>query len=64
MLSRGAREFVRHYSGDRHWSRDVAYRVQQGLPVFDHETPRIDVRGATGLPEARCSGQGRGIQFP
>ena len=35
MLSRGAREFVRHYSGDRHWSRDVAYRVQQGLPVFD-----------------------------
>ena len=35
MLSRGAREFIRRYSGDRHWSRDVAYRVPQGLPVFD-----------------------------
>ena len=35
MLSRGAKEFVRHYSGERHWSRDVAFRVQQGLPVFD-----------------------------
>ena len=35
ILSRGAREFVHHYSGDRHWSRDVAYRVQHGLPVFD-----------------------------
>ena len=35
MLSRGAREFIRHYSSDRHWSRGVAYRVQQGLPVFD-----------------------------
>ena len=28
MQSRGAREFIRHYSGDRHWTRDVAYRVQ------------------------------------
>ena len=35
MQSRGAREFVRHFSGDRHWSRDVAYRVQHGMPVFD-----------------------------
>ena len=35
MQSRGAREFVRHFSGDRHWTRDVAYRVQHGMPVFD-----------------------------
>ena len=35
MQSRGAREFVRHFSRDRHWSRDVAYRVQHGMPVFD-----------------------------
>ena len=35
MQSRGSREFIRHYSGDRHWIRDVTYRVQQGLPVFD-----------------------------
>ena len=35
MQSRGAREFFRHFSGDRHWSRDVAYRVHHGMPVFD-----------------------------
>ena len=35
MQSRGAREFVRPFAGDRHWSRDVAYRVLNGMPVFD-----------------------------
>ena len=35
MQSREAREFVRHFAADRHWSRDVAYRVQHGMPVFD-----------------------------
>ena len=35
MQSREAREFVRHFAGDHHWSRNVAYRVQHGMPVFD-----------------------------
>ena len=34
MQSRGAREFVRHFGSDRHWFRDVAYRVQKDLPVY------------------------------
>ena len=35
MQSRGARVFVRYFAGDHHWPRDVAYRVQHGMPVFD-----------------------------
>ena len=35
MQSRGALEFVRHFAGDHHWSRDVAYRVLHGMPDFD-----------------------------
>ena len=35
MQSRGSRDFVRHYSSDKHWLRDVAFRVQRNLPVYD-----------------------------
>ena len=36
MQSRGARGFIRQFSSDRHWLRDVAYsRVQKKLPVFN-----------------------------
>ena len=35
MQSHGAREFTRHYSSDKHWFRDVTFRVQQDLPVYN-----------------------------
>ena len=35
MQSRVAREFIRHFSSDRHWLRDVTYRVQHDLPVYN-----------------------------
>ena len=35
METGGAGEFVRHFSGPRHWQADVTYRVHQGLPVFN-----------------------------
>ena len=35
MVSRGANELVRHFTSDRHWQRDVTYRVHKGMPVFN-----------------------------
>ena len=35
MRTRGAGEFSRHFFGERHWRADVAYRVREGLPVFN-----------------------------
>ena len=35
MVSRGAGELVRHFGSDRHWERDVTYRVHEGLPIFN-----------------------------
>ena len=35
MQSRGAREFIRQFSSDKHWLRDVAYRVQKKFLVFN-----------------------------
>ena len=43
MQSRGAREFVRHFAAERHWSRDVAYRVQHGMPVYDQLTKPLEL---------------------
>ena len=37
MQSRGAREFIRHFASDRHWKRDVAYRVQNDMPTFNRK---------------------------
>ena len=37
MQSHGDKEFTRHYSSDRHWERDVAYRVQNDTPTYDHQ---------------------------
>ena len=34
LQSRGAREFTHLFSSDRHWLRDVTYRVQHDLPVY------------------------------
>ena len=33
MISRGAGETVHHFSSDRHWERDVTYRVHKRLPI-------------------------------
>ena len=35
MISRGASELVRHFTSERHWERDVTYRVHKGMPVFN-----------------------------
>ena len=35
MQSCGSREFVRHSSSEKYWLRDVGFRVQQDLPVYD-----------------------------
>ena len=35
MQSRGAREFTRHFVPDKHWFPDMAYHVQQDLPVYN-----------------------------
>ena len=43
MHSRGAREFIRHYSSDRHWERDVAYRVQNDMPTYDRQMEPVDL---------------------
>ena len=37
MQSRGTKEFTRHYSSDRHWERDVAYRDQNDMPTYDRQ---------------------------
>ena len=67
MLSRGAREFIRHYSGDRHWSRDVAYRVQQGLPVFDQLMKPLELTSeqrAAYLSQDAVDNKDEGFSFP
>ena len=33
--SRGSGEINRHFASDRHWERDVTYRVHKGLPVYN-----------------------------
>ena len=35
MVSGEASELVRHFSSDRHWERDVTYRVHEGMPIFN-----------------------------
>ena len=35
MVSRWARELVRHFTSERHWERDVTYRVHKGMPIFN-----------------------------
>ena len=35
MKARGAREFSRHFFGERYWYADVAYRVREALPGFN-----------------------------
>ena len=35
MVSREASELVRHFSSDRHWERDVTYRVHKGMAIFN-----------------------------
>ena len=35
MASRGKGEFKRHFKSDRHWERDVTFRVHRNLPVFN-----------------------------
>ena len=37
MQSRGAREFARHFSSNRHWEQDVAYRVQNAVHTFNRQ---------------------------
>ena len=67
MLSRGAKEFIRHYSGDRHWSRDVAYRVQQGLPVFDQLMKPLELTSeqrAAYLSQDAVDIKDEGFSFP
>ena len=33
--SRGLGEINRHFASDRHWERDVTYRVHKGLPIYN-----------------------------
>ena len=35
MVARGPGEFVRHFSSDGHWFKDVTYRVHMGLQVYN-----------------------------
>ena len=35
MKAHGSGEFIRHFGSDRHWYRDVTYRVHMGLPVLN-----------------------------
>ena len=35
MVSRGAVKLGRHFGSDRHWERDVTYRVHEGMPIFN-----------------------------
>ena len=35
MKTQGSGEFKRHFESDRHWFKDVTYRVHMGLPVLN-----------------------------
>ena len=37
MQSRGIRKFVQHFPSDRHWERDVTYRVQNDMPTYNRQ---------------------------
>ena len=35
MKAQGSGEFKRHFESDKHWLKDVTYRVHMGLPVLN-----------------------------
>ena len=37
IQSRGAMDLARLFSSDRHWERDVAYRVQNDMPTYNRQ---------------------------
>ena len=64
--SRGAAEFGRHFYGDRHWQRDVTYRVQNGLTVFNRLMDPLVLSDAQ-LDDYRnrpCNGKAEDFSFP
>ena len=37
------RKFIRYYSSDRHWERDVAYRFQNDMSTYDRQMEPMDL---------------------
>ena len=66
MESRGAAEFARHFFGKRHWELDVAYRVQNNLPVFNRLMDPMELSEAQLEAYANRPSKGRseGFSFP
>ena len=66
MESRGAAEFARHFFGKRHWELDVAYRVQNNLPVFNRLMDPMELSEAQLEVYANrpSKGKSEGFSFP
>ena len=43
MTSRGSGEFSRQFESNRHWQKDVTYRVHMGLPVYNKLMEKMDL---------------------
>ena len=66
MQSCGAREFARHFSSDRHWEQDVAYRVHNNMPTFNRQMEPLVLMSEQRSNYLNCGrvGKDEGFSFP
>ena len=53
MKAQGSGEFKRHFESDKHWFKDVTYRVHMGLPVLNRLMEPMEMTEAQ-LAECRA----------
>ena len=46
MKAQGSGEFRRHFESDKHWIKDVTYRVHMGLPVLNRLMEPMEMTAA------------------
>ena len=67
MVSRGASELVRQFTSNRHWERDVTYRVHKGMPVYNQLRQLItltDEELSQYRPQPTLQRESCGVSFP